>query len=274
MRSSFSSVALGIALGLIVACGPTQSFEVPTGLPDDHVLLAVDYIVHQPELDGVYDPRLITLTADGTLVLERRDVDAVLGTTAKLLDDAELGQAWSAIVRSGVFSDGLLSLPGFAAHTTTTATNVFRVDDGTLQTTLTIDDLGSEQVFRGEPPIQASEMSLRAAATRLMDELRTLGGPEPWTPPALLMWWRPELPADANATIVPWTLPLDLATAGQAVDHPVWERCARVDGAAAAAVAELARSLPIDHLVEQDGARYAINLRPIHPDELDDVACP
>ncbi len=35
-----------------------------------------------------------------------------------------------------------------------------------------------------------------------------------------------------------------------------------------------AHALPIDHLVELDGVRSAINVRPIHPDEIDEVACP
>jgi hypothetical protein len=257
-----------------VACGSTPPAPLPTGLPDDHVMFAADYIVHDPVLDGVYDPRLMTLTADGTLVLERRDVDSVMGATATRLDAARQRQAWSAITGSGVFADGVLRLPGFESHTVTTATNVFSVDDGTRSTSLTIDDLGSEEVFPGDPPITPSEKALRAAATLLMEELRSFGDMTPWTPPALLLFWRGEVPRDADATVVPWSAPIDLATAGTRLEHPAWERCLRVDGADAATIAGIAHSIPIEHLVEQDGTRYAIDIRPIHADELDEVECP
>jgi hypothetical protein len=265
---------LALAMLLVVACTPSASVDTPTGLADDHILFASDYIVHNPDLVGVYDPRIMTLTADGTLVLERGDLGTTLATTATRLDDASLAQAWSSIVRSGVFSDGTLALPGFASQTVTTTTNVFRVDDGTRSSRLVIDDLGSEQIFPGVPRIAGSEMSLREAATRLMDELRAMGGSEPWTPPALTMWWRPELPADSGATIVPWTLPIDLARAGRPVARPVWERCVRLDGEDAAAVAEMAHALPVGNIVEQAGALFAVGVRPIHPDELDEVDCP
>jgi hypothetical protein len=267
-----------VASLLLTACGAVSKPEppsVPTGLDSSHVLLAIDYFVHHPALDGVYDPRLVTLTADGTLVLERRDVDAIIGATATKLDAAGLERAWSTIVSSGVFTDGLLDLPGFASQTVTTATNVFRVDDGTRSSLLTIDDLGSEQIYAGDPPIPAAEMRLRASATQLIEDLRSMGDREPWTPPALLVWWRPELPGDSNAEIIRWsTATIDLEAAGHAIEHPLWERCVRLDGDEAAEVTRLARSLPIDHLVEQGGNRYGLVLRPIHEDEIDDVDCP
>ena len=272
------SAATAVSL-LLAGCGIVSepvppSDDLPTGRDPSHILLAIDYIVHDPVLDGVYDPRLVTLTADGTLVIERRDVDAIMGATATKLDAASLERAWSAIVGSGVFVDGLLDLPGFASQTVTTATNTFRVDDGTRSSLLTIDDLGSEQIYAGDPPITAAEMTLRASATGVIEELRSMGDQEPWTPPALLMWWRPELPADWSAKVVRWPAAIDLATAGDAIEHPVWNRCARLDGDQAAEVARLARSLPIDHLVEQGGARYGLVLRPIHEDEIDGVSCP
>jgi hypothetical protein len=272
-------VGAAVAAGLLlIGCGAASERvapSVPAGLDPSHILLAIDYFVHDSVLDGVYDPRLVTLTADGTLVLERRDVDAIMGATATKLDAAGLERAWSTIVRSGVFTDGLLDLPGFASQTVTTTTDVFRVDDGTRSSRLSIDDLGSEQIYAGDPPIPAAEMQLRASATQLIEDLRTMGDREPWTPPALLVWWRPELPADANAEIVRWrTATIDFEAAGHPVEHPVWSQCARLDGNQAAEVARLARSLPIDHLVEQEGGRYGLVLRPIHEDEIDDIDCP
>jgi len=243
-------------------------------LPDDHVLLAIDYVVDDPVLDGVYDPRWVSLTADGTLVLHRGDVDAIFGTTATKLDAAGLERAWAAINRSGIFTDGSLVLPGFPQAGGPATRDVFRVDDGKRSTKLTIASLGSEAIYTGAVPIPAGEMALRTAAAQLIGDLRSMGGDDPWTPPALLLWWRTELPGDWDATIVAWPLAVDLASAGHSIDHAVWKRCVRLDGSEAAAVARFARTLPIDHLVEARSVRYAINLRAIHPDEIDQIACP
>jgi hypothetical protein len=256
---------------------PTE--KAPTGLPDDHILVAIDYIVDEPFLTDVYDPRWANLTADGTLVYQRRDFNAILGTTVTKLDAAGLQEVWSAIIRSGVFMDGNLVLPGFPQKGAPATFFVFQVDDGTRSTRLTIANLGSEQVFTGEfpygpPPIPAAEMTLRTAASQLMDDLRAIRGEVSWTPPALLMWWRTEVPGDWDATILPWPLPIDLASAGHPIDHAVWDRCVRLDGDEATAVARFAQTLPIEHLVELDGVRYGIIIRAIHPDEIDQVACP
>lgn len=244
-----------------------------TGLDPDRVLLAVDYDVHAPVLDSVDDPRIVTLTADGTLVLTRRDSDSTFGATATRLG-AGREVAWQAITASGVAVDGVLDLPGFAERTVTTAATRFRVDDGRRRTDLLVHNLGSELAFPGDPPIPDEELRLRASATALLDRLRGLGNDAPWIPPALLLWWREEVPADWNATVVPWPLPLDLGTAGRSLDHPVWQRCVRLDGSEAAAVAELAHRLPIDHVVEHGGNRYAVTVRPIHADGLRSVVCP
>ena len=246
---------------------------VPTGLDPDDVLLAVEYQVHAPVLDRVDDPRLVTLTADGTLVLARRDVDSTLGATATRLGSAGLAAAWQAVTASGIAVDEVLDLPGFVQRTRTTSTTRFRVDDGRRRTDLVIHDLGSEQAFPGDPPIADEELRLRASATALLDSLRELGDDTPWVPPALLLWWREEVPADWNATVVPWPLSLDLDTAGRSQDHPVWQRCTRLDGSEAASIAEVAHRLPIDHLVDHGSNRYAITVRPIHADEHA-VVCP
>jgi hypothetical protein len=265
-------LTLGACAGGAASSSPMET--APTGLADDHLLIAIDYVIDDPVFDGVYDPRGISLTADGRLLLVWRDRDAMFDTRVTRLDAAGLDRAWSAIIDSGVFIDGDLPLPGFPEAGGTATADVFQVDDGTRSTRLVIASLGSEGLT-GRPPIPAGEMALRTAATQLMVDLRGMGGGiEQWTPPALLLWWRPELPADTGSPIVPWSLPIDLASAGHPIEHPVWERCVRLEGGGAAAVAEFAGSLPIDHRVELDDVRYAIVVRAIHPEELSNVACP
>jgi hypothetical protein len=275
---SLAGVAMATLLVLDACAGAggsrRPSGHVPSGLPDDHILLAIDYIVDEPVLDGVYDPRWVNLTADGSLVHERRDVDATLGTTVTRLDSTALARTWTAIGQSGIATDGDLDLPGFMSEHGPHTAFVFRVDDGTRSTRLRIASLGSEGVYPNDPPVPADELTLRAAATQLMNELRAIRGEDPWTPPALLLWWRTEVPGDWDATIVTWPMPIDLASAGHAIDHPVWDRCTRLDGPDAVAVARFAQTLPVEHLVELAGVRYALDIRAIHPDEIDKVACP
>jgi hypothetical protein len=271
-----ASVGLLLILAACGAIGGSRSpgGNAPTGLAGDHVLLTIDEVVDMSALEGVHDPRFVSLTADGTLMLGRQPVDAVLSMTVTKLDSAGLQRAWSEIGLSGVFTDGNLALPGFPQGGGAALADVFRVDDGRRSTRLTIAFLGSEQIPGVALRVPSAEMARRAAATRLIDDLSAMGGRDPWTPPALLMWWRTELPADWDAKIVGWSLPVDLATAGNAVEHPIWQRCARLDGDEAASVARLAHALPNNHLVELGGVRYAIHIRAIHADEIDTVACP
>ena len=81
-------------------------------------------------------------------------------------------------------------------------------------------------------------------------------------------------PSGIEPRVVAWTPPVDLATAGAPVDNPVYARCALVEGSAAAAVAELTRTIPVDVAVEQAGSRYQVAVRPVYPDEVGSVACP
>ena len=227
-----------------------------------------------PSLDGVYDPRWVALTADGRLVLERRDVDAILGTTVTKLDAD--GLAGHGRRSAGLASSRMATcrLPGFMEDHPPITPDVFRVDDGKRSTRLRIASLGSEGVYLDDPPVPAGEMALRAARNPAHGRHARHGRPRPWTPPALLMWWRTELPGDRDATIVGWSQPIDLATAGRAIEHPVWDRCVRLDRPRAASVAHFANSVPID-------APRRTRWRPlrapdpaIHPDEIDKVDCP
>ena len=142
----------------------------PTGLAADHLLIAIDYVIIDPALDGVYDPRGISLTADGRLVLVWRDRDATYDTRVTRLDAAGLDRAWSAIIDSGVFLDGELALPGYPEPGGIVTSDVFQVDDGARSTRLAIEALGSEGVVVGQPPLPAGEMALRKAATQLMGD--------------------------------------------------------------------------------------------------------
>jgi hypothetical protein len=243
-------------------------------LPDEHLLLAVDYHVDLG-LHMIVSPRLISLTAGGRLVVERRDQDAILTANVATLDADDLDRAWTTVIDSGVAVDGDLRLAGFMETHGPRTSTTFRVDDGSRSTRLRIASLGSEGVYPDDPPVPADELALRASATWLIEALRSIETPDTWIPPALLLAWRHELPADREANAVAWPLAdlLDLASAGRQLDQSVYERCIRLAGDEAAAVARFATTLSMDHLVEFDRSRYALAIRPIHPDETDAVDC-
>ena len=128
------------------------------------------------------------------------------------------------------------------------------------------------------PRSPPDEAALRAAASHVLARLREMAGTEPWTPPAMLLWWgavRGCAIRDAPGRTSfrgrrPWT--------SRRMARPSPTRCSRAACASTAttvrAVADLVRSLPSDVVVEQAGTRYAIGVRPIYPDEVDAVACP
>ena len=235
--------------------------KAPAGLDSDHVLLAIDDVSGWPGFEGVYDPRIATLTADGTLVTHMPNRGGHLPIATTKLDQAGLDAAWGAVQSSGTARDASFDLPGLFDASTT----AIRVDDGTRATELSIYGLGSEA---GDEPFSPEEAGLRRAATSLITQLQLLAGPEPWRPPAILLW---SVDPDEEGTApqaVPWSPPVDLATAGVAVDNPVYQRCVRLEGDVAGEVADFLRGLPGDALVEQAGTRYGVAVRPIYPDEL------
>jgi hypothetical protein len=241
---------------------------LPAGLAPDHVLLSVEEQSGWPGSDGTFDPRLATLEADGRLIVRVPSTGVHLPIAARTLDRASLEAAWGLVARSGVATDGSLDLPGLFDASTT----AFRVDDGSRATSLSIYGLGS---LPAAGTFRPAEGGLREAASGLLTALQLLAGSDPWRPPALLLWWAEDPPPDEGATrVVAWTAPVALATAGRAVDRILFDRCLRLDGADAEQVGALVGSLPPDVLVEQDAHRYRIAVRPIYPDELDEVGCP
>jgi hypothetical protein len=248
---------------------PSPSIEsaVPPGLGSDHVLLAIDEQSGWPAFDGTTNPRVATLTADGRLVVRVPSTGNQLPIAARTLDAAALRDVWGLVAAAGVARDASFDLPGvFDASTTT-----FRVDDGDRSTTLSIYALG----VRPTQPVEPAEGMMRQAASALVSELQVLAGSDRWEPPALLLWWSTaEAPAGGTVRVVPWPADVDLATAGAPVERVPFDRCLRLDGTDAAAIAAQVGSLPTDALVEQRGQTYSIGVRPIHPDELGKVRCP
>jgi hypothetical protein len=218
-----------------------------------------------------FDPRSVSLYADGTLVAPG-PAGTLLPTVGTTLDAHALDEAWALVVGNGLAIDRTLELPGlFDAGTTE-----IRVHDGTRLTHLAVYALGADPVD-GERTFAPDEAGLRAAASHVLARLREMAGTEPWDPPAMLLWWGTydEAPSGAPpAHLVPWMAPLDLATGGAAVQNPLFDRCMRLDGDEAQAVAALVRTLSPDGVVEQAGTRYSVGVRPIYPDEVDAVACP
>jgi hypothetical protein len=271
-------VAAAAALLLVAAgCGPgpgptptpPPSFPpVPLGLDPLRPIILVDTLPNPISLPDTYDAREVVLYADGTLVVSN-PAGSLLATVTATLSPEALAGAWARVHASGLARDGSLSLDGlFDAGTTR-----FLVDDGTTNTEFLVYALGAEPMD-GQSPFPAADSALRRNAAETIDSFRELATQAPWTPPALLLWWSgyEDFPGGAVAPRVPWTPAVDLATAGAAVRHPIFQRCVRVDGAAAAEVAQFVRALRSDVVVEQGGDSYALGVRPIYPDEQD-VAC-
>ena len=273
--SAIGRVVTGaVVMTLAASCAapapsPTAAPTAPDGLDPDHVLVSIEDLSGWPGFEGTYDPRVASLMADGTLITSDPARNALLTTTSATLDPSELDAAWASVVGRGLAIDRTLELPGLFDASTT----AIRTDDGTRSTTLSIYALGGGPTEGTFPP---EEDLLRRNAEAAIAELRSVAGAEPWTPPALLLWWNhyAEAPSGLQPRLVAWTPPVDLASAGAPVDTPVYERCARLEGDQAAAVADLARTLPGDVVVEQDGTRYSFVVRPIYPDELGEVDCP
>jgi hypothetical protein len=267
----------GVAAFAIVlaACAPNPAPRpsptpptAPTGLDPDHVLIAIEDISDWPGSEGTYDPRLATLTADGTLVARDPSRNVILPLVSTRLQGSALDGAWASVVGRGLAVDASLESPGLYDATTTTV----RVDDGTRETALAIYGLGNDVAEGKIPP---DERALRFSASAAIRELQARATGESWTPSALLLWWSisEDAPSGAEPRVVEWTPPVDLAASGKVVRTPVFQRCARLEGEEAEAVAALASTIPGDVAVAQRGIRYAFTVRPIYPDEAG-VDCP
>ncbi len=264
-RRAIAAVAILVAACSSTSPSPSGPVTVPAGLEPDHVLVAIDDASNWPGLGEVEDPRLITLTADGMLVV-RMPNGARLPVAQTRLDRVALDTAWAAVVRSGTATNATFDLPGAYDVNTTT----IRVDDGSRSTKLSIYALGGTPT---EGAFDADEARLRGAAGNLVSELGLLAGSDAWTPPAVLLWI--EEPGEGlMPRAAPWTPHVDLATAGAPVENQFFDRCVRIDGQAAVDVTDFVRGLPSDVRVEQAGRSYGIAVRPIYPDQLDDVQCP
>jgi hypothetical protein len=274
-RSLAATAALAIAVAF-AGCAPVAPPPAsiaptsPVGLDAGRPLVIVDELGGPTSLPDTWDPRAATLYADGTLIASDPRRGALLSTSVAQLAGGTLDEAWAAVAGTGLAVDRTLELPGlFDAGTTR-----IRTDDGSRQTELQVYALGAEPADGATFP--PDELVLRANASWAIGRLRELAGADPWTPPALLLWWGPyeDFPGGAVAPRVPWTPGVDLATAGASVSSPVWARCAVLEGAAAADVAAFAARVPPGVVVQQAGASYGLAVRPVYPDELGAVACP
>ena len=120
-------------------------------------------------------------------------------------------------------------------------------------------------------PAPSADVPARLAAADLLTELAVLVDGEAVDPPRVALYMASA--GDAIQPAVPWTGPLDLATAGTPVTAAGFERCAINDADHAAAAAEIGRSLAADALVIQDDARWVVGFRPLFADEPDPEGC-
>jgi len=214
-------------------------------------------------------PRRFALTADGVLL----SVDPPGGSKLPAIRETRLGpaalaSAWAAVQASGVARDGKLDITDlFDAQST-----FFTVDDGRHATTLQVYGLSTTGDVAGpEIPAPSADVPARLAAADLLSELAVLVNGEAVDPPRVALYMASG--GDAILPAVPWTGPLDLATAGTPVTTPGFERCAILEGDHAAAAAEIGRSLAADALVIQDDARWVVGMRPLFADEPDPEGC-
>jgi hypothetical protein len=265
-------VLAGVALALVACARPATPTPtppaLPAALPGDHVLLRVEEHAGMIGWQDASTPRRFVLTADGRLqsvVAGRTRLPAIRETM--LAPDA-LAAAWKRIVASGVTRDGRLDVPGlFDAEST-----VFMADDGDHRTKLEVYGLGATGDVTGPGvPAPSGDAPARLAAGDLLSELTVLATGRPVEAPRLALYIAGA--GDGVLPSVPWTGALDLASAGGPVAAPGFERCVVLDGDHASATAELARQLPADALVEQDGARWVLGFRPLFADEPDPEGC-
>ncbi len=272
--SAVWSAAIAIALSLAgcepAAPVPSVAPTAPDGLDPGRPLIVVDELGGPTSIPDTWDPRSATLYADGTLVASDPRGGRMLSTVSASLDGAALDEAWAAVAGTGLAVNRSLELPGLADAGTTR----IRADDGARRTELLVYALGMDPAAGATFP--PDEIVLRTNASWAITRLRELAGNQPWTPPALLLWWGPyeDFPGGAVAPRLPWTPAVDLATAGAPAATPVWSRCAVLDGPAAADVATFARAVPSGVVVEQAGLSYGVAVRPLYPDELGSVGCP
>lgn len=250
---------------------PTAAPSAPAGLDPGHALVVIDELGGPTSIMDTFDPRAVTLYADGTLITSDPARNLMLSTVSTTLAPAALDEAWATVIESGLATDRALELPGLSDAGTTQVT----VDDGTAVTHLQVYALGLDPVD-GEPTFPPDEAALRANTGRAIGLLRGMAGREPYAPSALLLWSGiyEEAPSGMQPRLAAWTAPVDLATAGAPTPtKPIYARCVRLEGAAAAAVAALVGTLAPETIVEQAGVRYAIAVRPIYPDEGAGVTC-
>lgn len=281
-RSAAARLILAGCIGLapvLVGCGPPAPTSappptvpiLPAGLDAGRALVVVEVLFGPTSILDTFDPRAATLYADGTLVASDSRRGLMLSTVSTRLAPDALEEAWAAVLGSGLATDRLLELPGLYDAGTTQVT----VDDGTAVTRLQVYALGSDPVD-GQPTFPPDEAALRANTGRAIALLREMAGREPFVPPALLLWSSryEEAPSGMQPTLAAWTAAVDLAADGVPTPaNPIYSHCIRLEGAAAAEVAALVRTLAAETIVEQAGVRYAIAVRPIYPDEGDAVTC-
>jgi hypothetical protein len=270
-RSRGLALALAAAAIALAGCGQPPGrtpAAVPADVADDHVLLRVEEYAGMTGWRDATTPRRFVLTADGTLLSVVPGAGMLPTIRETHLPPDALAAAWAMVQASGVARDGKLDIPGlFDAQS-----SFFTVDDGTRSTTLQVYGLGATGDVAGpEIPAPSGEAPARLAATDLLAELTALADGVAVEAPRLAVYVADA--GDAEGAEVPWTGPLELATAGAPVTTPGFERCAILEGDHAAAAAELARTLPVEAIVVQDGARWVVGVRPLFADEPDPEGC-
>jgi hypothetical protein len=270
-------LVVAVAGILAASCGatPTPSTHAtstpPAGLPADHVLVAIEAQPESAPYAWVPNPRLVTLTADGTVVRQVGANDATRMPEFRRwrLSPEALAGAWSTITGGGLAHDGDLAVPGVFDRTST----FILVDDGAARTTLRIQALDAGHEGVDGATIPSAQRPVRAAAAALLAALAPPDDAAEWAPDRVVVRWVVSDPG--SRAVASWAGGPDLAVAGAATTAAAgFDRCATVSGADAAKVASVLRQLPPEATVTQAGASYVVGGRALLPDETPPPDCP
>jgi hypothetical protein len=279
-RTSLRGALAVLALVLLCACAERPAAgdgeaggPAPAPEPGEGLVLRVSYTggFLTPEMLASRLP-LVSVYSDGRVITEG-PVPAIYPGPA--LPNVQVTQVDAATVRAlveralaaGVDETGDLGSPGIADAASTRFTLV------TTEATYVREAYALLEAVEDDPGLTPGQRDARAALTDLLDALTALGGEasESYAPASLAVVARPwtpdddELEPDLVQPDAPWPGP---ALPGEPLEPLLGLSCLLVTGADVPGVlAAAAAANDRTPWVAADGSRWALDLRPLLPDE-------